>query len=577
MRNIQTSFTQHVTQLGLLGRTGEKDSRQIVFDCEKVLKEYPNAVIACIFQRSDGTSPYGGRVQADGFLRKVTLTATETAVAGEMQIELRAIEGDVIRKSAIFKGYIAGSLEGEGDTPDSPLDDVLNRLSVVEQKAVCATSAANEAAEAVKETAEEATKAANVASSAASKAEEAAAKAASSASNVEETMADAQKKLKQIENDIEIYQAGYADSQQKAETAIQAAEDAAANVSATDEAVQSAEAERVKAEEARVFAESLRANAESKRGANEEARVSAENARKAAEAERVKAEAARVSNESARANAEDVRSEVEISRENVEKARVEAEAERVAAEAERVSAEENRAASESARAAAETSRTNAENERAASFEEMLGQASAIASRIKKVEDDYLTSADKTELQSDIKTAKQEAILAIMGEAGVDEKYDTLKEIADWILSDTTASAELVTRVSNIEKDYLTSGDKTALQKSLTELKELMGELPDGISGTVAGYIQQVQAALNAEAGARENADSTLQATIASEAEARTAADTSLQASINAEAATRASQDEAIEKKLNQITDDTTSAVVQFGMNNGYLYYEEVGT
>lgn len=542
MRNIQTSFTQHVTQLGLLGRTGEKDSRQIVFDCEKVLKEYPNAVIACIFQRSDGTSPYGGRVQADGFLRKVTLTATETAVAGEMQIELRAIEGDVIRKSAIFKGYIAGSLEGEGDTPDSPLDDVLNRLSVVEQEAVCATSAANEAAE-----------------------------------NVEETMADAQKKLKQIENDIETYQTGYADSQQKAETAIQAAEDAAANVSATAEAVQSAESERVKAEEARVSAESLRAEAEKARTVKEEARANAEDGRSNAEAERAKAEGTRVKNENARANAEDVRSEAEISRENVEKARVEAEAERVAAEVGRVSAEENRAASESARAAAETLRANAENERAASFEEMLGQASAIASRIKKVEDDYLTSADKTELQSDIEEAKQEAILAIMGEAGVDEKYDTLKEIADWILSDTTASAELVTRVSNIEKDYLTSGDKTALQKSLTELKGLVGELPDGVSGTVAGYIQQVQEALNAEADARENADSTLQAAIASEAEARTAADTDLQANIDTEAATRASQDEAIEKKLNQITDDTTSAVVQFGMNNGYLYYEEVGT
>ena len=593
MRMIQATFSQHVSQLGLLGRTGEKNSRQIVFDCEKVLKEYPEATIACIFQRNDGTSPYAGSVQTDGSFRKVTLTATETAVSGELQIELRAIEGNTVRKSAVFKGYIADSLEGEGDTPGSPLDDVLNRLSVVEQEAVSATSAANEAAEAVKETAKEATKAANAASSAASKAEEAATKAASSASSVEETMADAQGKLEQIESDIADYQANYAQMQAKADTAIQAAEDAATSASATDAAVQSAEAERVKAEEARVSAESLRGHAEDTRVANEETRVSAEDARADAEAERAKAEAARVTNENARVSAENVRSEAEISRKNAEAERAKAEAGRVTAEAGRVSAEENRATSESARETAESQRVTAEEERVTAFNEMLGQASEIASRIKKVEDDYLTSSDKAELTADIAKAKEEAILAIMGEAGVDEKYDTLKEIADWILSDTTASAELVTRVSDIEKDYLTSSDKTALQKSLTALEELVGELPEGVASTVVGFIRQVkdglaaevsaretavagvQASVEVEAKAREDGDAAVAASVTAEEAARKSADSALQASIEAEATARANGDAAIENKLNKITDDTTASVVKFGLDNGYLYYEEV--
>ena len=240
-----------------------------------------------------------------------------------------------------------------------------------------------------------------------------------------------------------------------------------------------------------------------------------------------------------------------------------------------MSAEESRAASESARETAEDQRVTAEEERVTAFNEMLGQASEIASRIKKVEDDYLTSTDKAELTADIAKAKEEAILAIMGEAGVDEKYDTLKEIADWILSDTTASAELVTRVSNIEKDYLTSSDKTALQKSLTALEELVGELPEGVASTVVGFIQQVKDGLAAEVSARETAVAGVQANVTAEEAARKSADSALQVSVKAEATARENGDAAIESKLNKITDDTTAATVKFGLDNGYLYYEEV--
>lgn len=125
---------------------------------------------------------------------------------------------------------------------------------------------------------------------------------------------------------------------------------------------------------------------------------------------------------------------------------------------------------------------------------------ALAGRVTAIEDDYLTSNDKTALEtkmaSDIATAQTETIAAIMGEAGIDAKYDTLKEIADWILSDTTSSAELVTRVSNIERDYLKGTDKTALQGEIDALETLVGTLPEGAaSTTVVAYIQEVVDAL----------------------------------------------------------------------------------
>lgn len=125
---------------------------------------------------------------------------------------------------------------------------------------------------------------------------------------------------------------------------------------------------------------------------------------------------------------------------------------------------------------------------------------ALAGRVSAIEGDYLKAADKTAIETkmatDISTAKTETIAAIMGEAGIDEKYDTLKEIADWILSDTTSSAELITRVTNIENDYLKGADKTALQGEIDALETFVGTLPeDAASTTVVAYINEVVDAL----------------------------------------------------------------------------------
>ena len=137
--------------------------------------------------------------------------------------------------------------------------------------------------------------------------------------------------------------------------------------------------------------------------------------------------------------------------------------------------------------------------------EMITEATyddtTLAGRVATIEGDYLKAVDKTALEGKIteesNKAKTDAITAIMGEAGIDEKYDTLKEIADWILSDTTASAELITRVTNIEKDYLKGADKTELQGEIDALETLVGTLPEGAtSTTVVAYIQEVVDALN---------------------------------------------------------------------------------
>lgn len=120
---------------------------------------------------------------------------------------------------------------------------------------------------------------------------------------------------------------------------------------------------------------------------------------------------------------------------------------------------------------------------------------ALTGRVSAIEGDYLKAADKTALETkmatDIATAKTEAIETVLGEA-VPEDFDTLKEVAAWIQSDTTASAELITRVTNIENDYLKGADKTALQGEIDALETFVGTLPeDATSTNIVAYIKEV--------------------------------------------------------------------------------------
>lgn len=120
---------------------------------------------------------------------------------------------------------------------------------------------------------------------------------------------------------------------------------------------------------------------------------------------------------------------------------------------------------------------------------------ALTNRLTAIENDYLKNADKIALQNEIATAKSEAITeavtTVLGE-GTSEDFDTLKEVADWILSDTTGAAALIARVTTIENDYLKNADKTELQGEIDALETFIGTLPEGsTSTTVIAYIQEV--------------------------------------------------------------------------------------
>ena len=131
-----------------------------------------------------------------------------------------------------------------------------------------------------------------------------------------------------------------------------------------------------------------------------------------------------------------------------------------------------------------------------------GIESGLENRLKAVEEDYLKASDKTELSEAIEAAEENAVDRVLGylaEEVVNEKYDTLKEVAAWIESDTTNSAKLIERVSAIEEDYLKDEDKTELQDAIGDLEAFVGAIPVGsTSETVVGYVQEAIAGLKIE-------------------------------------------------------------------------------
>lgn len=120
-------FADSKQYLGKIARTGENNTRSLAFDCSAALEEYPNAQIIAVIQRPQG-DPYTVTPDADGTIRRITLTSYDLEFNGHLQIELRVIDGEKILKSAIYTATIDDSIRGEADAPGQPVRDVLDRL-----------------------------------------------------------------------------------------------------------------------------------------------------------------------------------------------------------------------------------------------------------------------------------------------------------------------------------------------------------------------------------------------------------------------------------------------------------------
>ena len=210
-------FGQEEKSLGTLGRIGENETRQIVFDCSDILVEYPGAEIVCVMQRHCDRTAYLADAVLAGNVLTVMLTDADVSAPGDLRIELRALVDDKIRKSAVYTGQVVSALRGEEDKPGSPIADTLNRInsalkSAQETKeklesaledAESVTGAANDAAGSATEAAEAAVSAAELANVAASLANRAASSADLAAENAQKATEDAQDVAKTVQEKLD--------------------------------------------------------------------------------------------------------------------------------------------------------------------------------------------------------------------------------------------------------------------------------------------------------------------------------------------------------------------------------------
>ena len=331
-----------------IGRQGENHAMKIEIDCSSFLAEWPQATITAMLRRNVAENPYilVTSIDSSGILTWEP-TAHDTGIEGDGQIEIRAVENDVLAKSVTAIVCVERSLTPP--EPDTPIDWVENIKSDIAQSV---TNAANSASDAAKSAAS-AQESAAAAAGSASAAQSSANAAAGSASAASKSAASA---------------AGSADAASgSASAAAQSA--AAADTSAKASAASAAEAagtlDSVKASadaaagSARAAAESASNAAGSKSSAAQAATAAAGSASAASTSASDAAKSAAAASESAAAAAESktgAESAASTAKSEADKAAASAAAADTSAQAAAGSAA---AAAESAQGAAEAAKVEA--------------------------------------------------------------------------------------------------------------------------------------------------------------------------------------------------------------------------
>jgi hypothetical protein len=136
----------------LLGRVGEQNARQIVFDCAPFEKLYGSGTAELTAQLSNGTK-YPVVTEQTETVVVWTVSDADVGVPGLGRAELSWIVGDTIAKTQVFTTSVARSLSGTGsDTPPDPYKDWVDNVEEIGRQASEDAATATQAASLVLDT-----------------------------------------------------------------------------------------------------------------------------------------------------------------------------------------------------------------------------------------------------------------------------------------------------------------------------------------------------------------------------------------------------------------------------------------
>ena len=110
-----------------LGFVGENLHTRFIFDCRKDFGDYPSAVPALTVQPPEG-EPYPAVITRDGDLVYWDVKDSDLINAGDGEIQLAFVQGEVIKRTYIGQTSVLRSIIPTGEIPD-PLNDFLVEAS----------------------------------------------------------------------------------------------------------------------------------------------------------------------------------------------------------------------------------------------------------------------------------------------------------------------------------------------------------------------------------------------------------------------------------------------------------------
>lgn len=132
-----------------LGRLGENECTQILFDVSEWLEEHPSCAIGLYNLRPEETDSYPvSAIEIDGNDAVWTIKNSDLAIVGRGRCELVAIEGNTVVKSAIYATKVLEALDGNGEAPE-PWEDWKEDFIELKDEVEAAAEAAQDASEAI--------------------------------------------------------------------------------------------------------------------------------------------------------------------------------------------------------------------------------------------------------------------------------------------------------------------------------------------------------------------------------------------------------------------------------------------
>ena len=103
----------------VLGRQGESNITQIVFDMHSLRQIYGDGVLSLVIKRPGDSTPVPVAVDVSGDTATWTVTSAETDVPGTGEAQFTYYVDDEVKKTIIYKTLVRPSLAAGGSAPDA--------------------------------------------------------------------------------------------------------------------------------------------------------------------------------------------------------------------------------------------------------------------------------------------------------------------------------------------------------------------------------------------------------------------------------------------------------------------------